>query len=157
MVAGAFGEGAAAALQPRALARRSAADGPEWLTQAQHLALTDATVQGSIRFLEQLLAVSISKATVLLANYPNLFNLETWIPYQLAKPASVTLTIYAVDGRVVQLLALGHQPAGVDKRRSRAEYGDERNAQGESVASGVDFYTLACGDFTATRNLLIRK
>ena len=58
--------------------------------------------------------------TVLLSNYPNPFNPETWIPYQLAKPAEVTLTIYDIRGRVVRTLILGNQPAGIYQSRSKA-------------------------------------
>ena len=95
--------------------------------------------------------------TALLPNYPNPFNPETWIPYQLAMPAEVTVAIHAADGRLVRTLALGYQAAGVYKSKGRAVYWDGRNAQGEPVASGVYFYTLMTGDFTATRKLLIRK
>ena len=95
--------------------------------------------------------------TALLVNYPNPFNPETWIPYQLAASADVTLTIYAMDGRAVCTLALGHQPIGMYQDRSRAAYWDGRNSIGEPVASGVYFYTLTAGDFTATRKLLILK
>ena len=95
--------------------------------------------------------------TVLHANYPNPFNPETWIPYHLAKPADVTLRIYATDGRLVRTLELGHQPVGNYESRSRAAYWDGRNALDEPVASGVYFYTLSAGDFTATRKMLIQK
>ena len=96
-------------------------------------------------------------ATVLLANYPNPFNPETWIPYQLSEPAEVALHIYAVDGKLIRTLVLGHQPAGVYQSRARAAYWDGRNTVGEPVASGIYFYTLTVGDFTATRKMLIRK
>ena len=99
----------------------------------------------------------IPEATSLLPNYPNPFNPETWIPYQLTKPVDVTLTIYAADGVVVRTLALGHQAAGMYHNKSHAAYWDGRNEQGEPVASGVYFYTLTAGDFTATRKMLIRK
>ena len=95
--------------------------------------------------------------TALLPNYPNPFNPETWIPYQLANPAEVTVTIYAANGAVVRTLALGPQRAGTYESRSRAAYWDGRNEQGEHVASGVYFYTLRAGSFTATRKMLIRK
>ena len=95
--------------------------------------------------------------TILLSNYPNPSNPETWIPYHLAKPAEVTVTIYAADGRWVRTLALGHQAAGMYQSKGRAAYWDGTNAQGEPVASGVYFYTLKAGDFTATRKMLIRK
>ena len=102
-------------------------------------------------------AAAIPKATALHANYPNPFNPETWIPYQLATAADVTVTIYDLRGIVVRRLDLGHQAAGVYQRRSRAAYWDGRNSLGEPVASGLYFYTLTAGDFTATRKLLIRK
>ena len=99
----------------------------------------------------------LPKETALLPNYPNPFNPETWIPYQLATHANVTLTIYDIQGRVVRELDLGHQRAGMYHTRSRAAYWDGRNAVGELVASGVFFYTLTVGEFTATRKMLIRK
>ena len=103
-------------------------------------------------------AISVQPVeTSLLFNYPNPFNPETWIPYQLAKPADVTLTIYAVNGQLVRQLALGHQPPGFYQSKSRAAYWDGRNAIGERVASGLYFYTFTAGDFTATRKMLIRK
>ena len=98
-----------------------------------------------------------SVENTLLANYPNPFNPETWIPYQLSASADVSVSIYAVDGRLVRRLDLGHQVAGVYRSRSRAAYWDGRNEFGERVASGLYFYTLTAGDFTATRKMLIRK
>ena len=99
----------------------------------------------------------IPEQTSLLPNYPNPFNPETWVPYQLAAPADVTLTIYDIHGRVVRDLDLGHQRAGMYHGRTRAAHWDGRNAQGEPVASGVYFYTLKAGEFTATQKMLIRK
>ncbi|RKU22835.1 hypothetical protein C6503_03470 [Candidatus Poribacteria bacterium] len=115
------------------------------------------TFRRAIGNLEVLLAAFVPEATVLLANYPNPFNPETWIPYELATPETVRIDIYAADGVWVRRLDLGHQPAGIYRYRSRAAYWDGRNAVGEPVASGVYFYTLTTGDFTATRKMLIRK
>ena len=95
--------------------------------------------------------------TSLLPNYPNPFNPETWIPYQLSEPADVVVSIYAIDGRLVRRLDLGQMPSGVYRSRSRAAYWDGRNARGEPVASGIYFYTLQAGDFKATRKMVIRK
>ena len=95
--------------------------------------------------------------TGLLPNYPNPFNPETWIPYQLAFPADVTLTIYAADGTVVRTLVLGHKSVGLYQSKERAAYWDGRNASGELVASGVYYYTLSAGKFTASRKMLIQK
>jgi len=99
----------------------------------------------------------IPKKTALLANYPNPFNPETWIPYQLANPAEVTVCIYKANGTMIRVLAIGHQPAGIYEDRHRAAYWDGRNGNGESAASGVYFYTLTAGDFTATRKMVVRK
>ena len=107
--------------------------------------------------LEQLARSFVPETTALLANYPNPFNPETWIPYQLSKATDVTVHIYATDGSVVRTLALGHQDAGMYHNRSQAAYWDGRNAFGETVASGVYFYTLTAGEFTATRKMLILK
>ncbi len=127
------------------------------------LDLLRAVDDGSLVFrrgianLEQLLALFVPEETALLHNYPNPFNPETWIPYQLTEPTTVTVHIYAANGALVRTLTLGHQPAGIYQHRSRAAYWDGRNAFGEPVASGVYFYTLTAGDFTATRKMLIRK
>ena len=108
--------------------------------------------------LEQLLAtLTIPTETRLLANYPNPFNPETWIPYQLSEPVEVMVRIYFMDGTLVRTLALGHQSVGTYHSKSRAAYWDGRNELGERVASGVYFYTLSTGDFTATRKMLIKK
>ena len=95
--------------------------------------------------------------TTLFANYPNPFNPETWIPYQLAKPADVTIHIHAVDGTLVRTLVLERQDAGMYQSRSRAAYWNGKNNIGEPVASGIYFYTLTANDFTATQKMLIRK
>ena len=129
-----------------------------WIAVAQ---LED---DGSIAFrqgianLQSLLAsLAIPQETALLANYPNPFNPETWFPYQLAAPAEVTLTIYDMNGGMIRRLEVGHQAAGTYQNRSRAVYWDGRNQRGEFVASGLYFYTLKAGGFTATRRMLIRK
>jgi len=127
------------------------------------LNLLHAADDGSLTFrdgiakLEQLLALFVPEKTALLHNFPNPFNPETWIPYQLSKPAEVRVRIYTAKGALVRTLDVGHQPAGIYQHRSRAIYWDGKNTMGESVASGIYFYTLTTGDYTATRKMLIRK
>ena len=159
LVAGALGEGTATAptLHPLDIENLTAAEIQQLLTQARQIALTDPAYLRGTFVLEQLLAHLLPKETVLLPNYPNPFNPETWIPYQLAKPAAVTLHIYSVKGALVRRLTLGHRPAGMYHNKDRAAYWDGRNARGEAVVSGVYFYTLTAGDFIATRKMLIRK
>ena len=128
-----------------------------WIAHAQSENNGSLAFRQGITNLEQLLALFLPEETALLHNYPNPFNPETWIPYQLAEPAEVTLHIYAANGALVRTLALGHQPAGIYQYRSRAAYWDGKNELGESVASGIYFYMLTAGDFTATRKMLIMK
>ena len=95
--------------------------------------------------------------TKLFPNYPNPFNPETWIPYQLASSTDVYLHIYSSDGRLVRTLELGHQQAGVYQSRNKAAYWNGKNDLGEPVASGIYYYTLSAGEYTATRRMVILK
>ena len=135
----------------------TAANLQQWILEAKRRNLGDETFQSGIAVLESLVTSSHPTETTLLPNYPNPFNPETWIPYQLATPADVHISIYAADGPLIRRLELGYQPVGVYESRNRAAYWDGRNALGEPVASGVYFYTLTAGDFTATRRMLILK
>ena len=133
-----------------------------WIRLAKQLNLTEPNLQQGIEVLGQLLATlstqdRLPKNTALLPNYPNPFNPETWIPFQLAKTSDVSISIHSPDGKLVRSLELGQLPAGVYKHKSRAAYWDGRNELGESVASGVYFYTLTSNEFAATAKMLIRK
>ena len=121
----------------------------------RRVAVTDGTRQ--LRELSPSAATLTPTETALLTNYPNPFNPETWIPYQLGKPSEVVVTIYDMRGRAVRTLAVGHRPAGAYRSRGRATYWDGRNQQGETVANGVYFCTMTTGNFTATRKMLVGK
>ena len=97
------------------------------------------------------------KLTQLLQNFPNPFNPETWIPYQLETSADVTLHIYDTTGGIVRTIDLGFKQEGFYMTRTTAAYWDGRNNIGERVASGVYFYSLQTPDFSATRKMLILK
>ena len=158
LVAGAFGDTATApAVYADTRAILSVSDVQQWLRAAHKVNSTDATFQRGMLTLEQLLIVLIPKDTALLPNYPNPFNPETWIPYQLEKSAEVTVFIYSANGALIRTLALGHQPAGIYRNRDRAAYWDGTNEAGEPMASGVYFYTLSAGKFKATRKMLVVK
>lgn len=128
-----------------------------WISQAMLQNDGSPIYRVAIANLQKLLTTFYPEKTMLLHNYPNPFNPETWIPYQLAKTADVQVTIYAANGRIVRTLVLGHQEAGSYKSRSRAAYWDGKNSSGEPVASGIYFYTLSAGDFTATHKMQILK
>ena len=119
--------------------------------------VTAEDVKQSLIQLPELVAYEIPAETQLLRNYPNPFNPETWIPYRLAEDAFVTLTIYDLNGQIVRTLDVGHQTAAVYENRSKAVYWDGRNELGEQVASGVYFYHLSAGEFSATRKMVILK
>ena len=111
--------------------------------------LTITKIDGSVTVLPE--------HTALLPNFPNPFNPDTWIPYQLAQDASIVIRIYNQKGQIVRTIDLGQQPAGSYVVKDRAVYWDGTNSFGEKVSSDVYFYSLQAGNFTATRRMLIVK
>ena len=111
----------------------------------------------AIAFFQSLLASIRPTETRLLANYPNPFNPETWIPYQLATDSDVRITIYNAQGVVIRTLELGHQPADYYTGRERAAYWDGRNILGEQVASGIYFYQFKTDTMSLMRKMVILK
>jgi len=99
----------------------------------------------------------LPEITMLLPNYPNPFNPETWIPYQLSNSSNVRISIYSVDGNLVRNLNLGYQQAGNYQAASKAAYWNGKNDIGEQVVSGVYFYTLFTNEFSDTRKMVILK
>ena len=158
LAAGMFDEAAAApSAQPQVPETLTAVEVQGWLTDTKLLEVKDPIMKRGIIVLEQLLVSLTPTETKLLANYPNPFNPETWIPYRLAEDAFVTLTIYDGSGQLICTLNVGHRIAAVYESQSKAIYWDGKNGLGEQVASGVYFYTLMAGDYSATRKMLILK
>ena len=156
LVAGMFGDTTAApSAQPQGTL--TAVVVQQWLNNSRALDVSDPIMKRGLMMLEQFLVSLTPTETELLANYPNPFNPETWIPYRLAEDAFVTLTIYDLNGHVVRTLDVGHRIAAVYEHRSKAIYWDGRNEVGEGVASGVYFYHLSAGDYSATRKMVILK
>lgn len=122
----------------------------------QHVVTAEDVLSSQIS-LPDLVTYEIPAQTELLANYPNPFNPETWIPFRLAEDASVSLSIYGAHGSLVRSIDLGVTPAAVYEGRSDAIYWDGRNDFGEQVSSGIYFYHLRAGDFSATRKMVIVK
>ncbi len=104
-----------------------------------------------------MLAIGAAKY-LLEQNYPNPFNPVTWIPYALADESNrVTVTIYSMLGEEIRRLELGHRNAGFYTTKDRAAYWDGKNEDGISVASGVYFYQIKAGDFSAVRKMVVLK
>ena len=158
LVAGMFDDAAAApAAHAQVPETLTAVEVQGWLTDARSLEVRNPITTRGFVVLEQLLVSLTPRETELLANYPNPFNPETWIPYRLAEDAVVTLTIYDLSGQPVRTLEVGHRIASAYENRSKAIYWDGRNDVGEQVASGVYFYNLSTGNYSATRRMVILK
>ena len=127
----------------------------QWIEEAKQINSDDPIFQKGILALEQLLRKPIE--TKLLANYPNPFNPETWIPYQLSEPSDITLSIHSIDGNVIRTLSLGYKRQGLYHDRNKAIYWDGKNEVGETVSSGIYFYTLITKNSTQTKKMLILK
>ena len=159
LVAGALGNVAAA---PTAWNRDleiapTESDVRQWLAQTRRLELTDPEYHQGIAVLQQLLVALTPKETVLLPNYPNPFNPETWIPYRLAGGADVQISIYDAKGMLIRRLDVGHQSAGFYTDRTKAAYWDGRNASGEAAASGIYHYQFRAGDYSQVCRMVIIK
>ena len=139
------------------------------LTTEQKHHITSAIDQlesNSSRSNEEEIALNVLKAiqperlptqTQLLANYPNPFNPETWIPFQLAQDSTVTAKIYDLTGKQIRTIELGHIPAGNYVESSKAIYWDGRTEDGEQVSSRTYFYQIEADGYTDTRKMVILK
>ncbi len=94
----------------------------------------------------------ISQDSRLGVNYPNPFNGRTEIPFTLAHPSSVKLSLFNTAGQQVAILANAKYPAG----HYRTHW-DGRNARGQPLASGVYLYRLQMGNQVQTRHLLLLR
>ena len=107
--------------------------------------------------LKAILPERLPTQTQLLANYPNPFKPETWIPFQLAQDSTVTAKIYDATGKQIRMIELGHLPAGNYVESSKAIYWDGKTDTGEQVSSGTYFYQIEAGDYSETRKMVILK
>ncbi|MGB9596375.1 MAG: cohesin domain-containing protein [Candidatus Poribacteria bacterium] len=98
-----------------------------------------------------------AKETALLQNFPNPFNPETWIPYQLKNDSEVVIKIYSATGELVRELNLGHKSAGIYISQDRSAYWDGKDKFGIPVSSGVYFYAIKTKDYSAVRKLTVLK
>ena len=99
----------------------------------------------------------LPEQTQLLPNYPNPFNPETWIPFELSQDSKVSVTIYNVAGTPVRNISVGYLQAGSYVSQSKAAYWDGKADTGERVSSGTYFYQIQAGDYTETRKMAILK
>lgn len=98
-----------------------------------------------------------SGAPVLLPNYPNPFNPETWLPFILPRGGEVEIRIYDSLGRPVRRLDLGRRPAGVYLRPGEAPRWDGRDDLGRPMPSGIYFYEIRTRWGSDLRRMLLLK
>ena len=127
------------------------------IDQLESNSISSNEEQITLNVLKSILPVRLSTQTQLLANYPNPFNPETWIPFQLAQDATVTIKIYDVTGKQIRMIQLGHVPAGNYVESNRAIYWDGKTNTGEQVSSGAYFYQLKAGDYIEARKMVVLK
>ncbi len=99
----------------------------------------------------KLSAVRRPTAHALWQNFPNPFNPETIISFDLAEEAPVTLTIFDLKGQVVRILAQS-QPMRVGHHQLIWDALDE---SGIKVGSGVYFYQLRVNNFTSEKKMTL--
>jgi hypothetical protein len=93
------------------------------------------------------LSFNVSDGFRLFDNYPNPFNPETRIKFQIPEQGLVVLTISDVLGREVAILA--------NERLERGTYETTFNASG--LASGLYFYQLKTGDFVSVKKMMVLR
>ena len=142
----------APAAAPSALSQTQA-----WIDEARARDDGSVVYQRGLPALERILRAMTPAATALLPNYPNPFNPETWIPFDIAEDADATVRIYDVTGSLVRRLDLGRLPPGSYRSRGDAAYWDGLNGAGERVASGVYVYELQAGSVRRARRMVVRK
>jgi len=124
--------------------------------QITHIVTADDIDKGLVS-LPSILVSPIPQGSALLQNFPNPFNPDTWLPYQLAKDSDVTISIYNTKGQIIRTLEIGNQKAGIYMNKDQAAYWDGKNSLGEKVVSGIYFYTFQAGKFETTKRMAIMK
>ena len=127
------------------------------LMELERIPVRSETEELVFDLLVSILPEKLPVRTRLLPNYPNPFNPETWIPFELSQDSGVKLTIYGVAGNLIRVISVGYVQAGSYVGQSRAIYWDGKTDSGESVASGTYFYTLTAEDYTSTQKMIILK
>ena len=155
VVAGCFGQGAAPSIVKQPIAMFSMIE--NWIRLAEQANGGSIDFNQGISVLREILQSLKPEETVLMANYPNPFNPETWIPYHLGQESEVVINIYDTTGKIVRTLDMGFQSFGYYASRDKSAYWDGRTENGEFVSSGTYFYQIQTGDYTETRKMVILK
>ncbi|MEW6007364.1 MAG: T9SS type A sorting domain-containing protein, partial [bacterium] len=97
------------------------------------------------------------KLSELLNSYPNPANQGCYIPFKLSKDSNnVSLEIYNILGQKVRTIELGQRKAGSYTQKDRAIPFDLKNDNKQPLSSGLYFYKLQAGDFSAIKSLVVK-
>ena len=162
MVAGNFGKSNVAAAPTMIANKLTFTTQQKWSIQSAIVELEDMPARSDaeelvFNLLKAILPERLPTQTQLLPNYPNPFNPETWIPFELSQDSKVLVTIYNVAGTPVRSISMGYLEAGSYVKQSRAIYWDGKADTGERVASGTYFYSLKIADYVSTQKMIILK
>ncbi|MBN2830251.1 MAG: choice-of-anchor J domain-containing protein, partial [Candidatus Cloacimonetes bacterium] len=90
--------------------------------------------------------------TALLSNYPNPFNPETEIRFELNETSDVTIDVFNIKGQFVKRIAEGNYTVG-----GHSIVWNGKDTQNKLVSSGVYFYKMQSGTYTKTRKMILMK
>jgi hypothetical protein len=94
----------------------------------------------------------IIESTIVSGNYPNPFNPETEIRFQLSESGDIAITIYNLKGQIVKELVRENLSSG---EHGVIWQGDDAN--GRPVSSGIYFYNFKNGDYTTSKKMVLMK
>ncbi|MDP6751012.1 MAG: T9SS type A sorting domain-containing protein [Candidatus Poribacteria bacterium] len=155
VVAQCFGQGAAPSIVEQPVATFSMVE--NWIHLAEKEDDGSEEFSQGISMLREILESLKPDETLLMNNYPNPFNPETWIPYHLSQDSDVVIRIYDTTGKIVRTLDMGFQSFGYYAGRDKSAYWDGRTENGELVSSGTYFYQLETDQYSETRKMVILK
>ncbi len=128
-----------------------------WIAQARAANDGSLAFKRGLAVLEGLLREIVPPRTSLLAAYPNPFNPDVWIPYELSAAEPITVTIYDARASAVRRYNLGTLPPGLYITRSAAVHWDGQNSAGERATSGTYFVELRTDSTREVRRIILRK
>ena len=124
MVAQCFGQGVAPSIVEQPVATFSMVESSIHLTEKEDNG-SEKFSQG-ISMLREILKTPKPDEIVVMNNYPNPFNSETWIPYHLSQDLGVAIRIYDTTGKVIRTLDMGLQSFGYYAGRDKSAHWDGR-------------------------------
>ncbi len=123
--------------------------GANWDVQAAgNLMVRALVVNGPVDNYNEEIAPVLSNV----ANYPNPFNPETTIRFNMSKAGKANVSVYNLKGQLVKTILNGDVPAG-----NKEIVWNGTDTQNNSVASGVYFFRVKTEKQTINRKMVLQK